>query len=56
MRIDDGKLSFGLNDRELGVAFEDERLKGDEMVPFVFIHEKAAIVEVLEGEINRIKY
>jgi len=35
MNIEQGAMNFRLNDESLGVAYEDENLMGDDLIPFV---------------------
>jgi len=39
MNIEQGAMNFRLNDESLGVAYEDENLMGDDLIPFVWLNE-----------------
>jgi len=50
MRVENGVLSFSHNGEDLGIAYEDEGLMGDDLVPFIKLG-RGDSVTVLTGEV-----
>lgn len=50
MKIEQGVLSFEINDEDQGIAYEDDNLQGDDLVPFVRLNEGDSVT-ILQGQL-----
>ena len=51
MKVEQGVLSFKVNEENLGNAYEDDNLMGEDLVPFVWLNEGDGVT-ILQGELS----